>query len=345
MIKNILNKNNTKYKLGTSSKNFYVLLLGLFVSLFLSINLSFAQVDTRSVIIKLDPISPKVGDTFTATIESYSTDVDKADVSWILDKKVIKSGFGEKSVTLIMGKDFQNLLVKVTSPEGKNFVSGVSLLEKSVSIIWEGADSYVPDWYKGKKYVARGGVVRAVAIANISDGKSYIDNKDLVFTWEINGEIQDKISGLGKSFANINVVDEYGDNVEVSVTVKPRLTSDSISDRVNITPVDSSLMLYEKDNTYGLIKKVLGSDIKINKSVNQSKEIEIIAEPFYFSVDSLKLNDMKYVWSINGKQQPGNNFSRIFKLGDKSGSSIISVYAEHAKKLMQDSKREIKISF
>ena len=344
MINNFF-KNNIKSKLSTSSKNFYVLLLGLFVSLFLSINLSFAQVDTKSVIIKLDPASPKIGDTFTALLESYSTDVDKADISWILDKKVIKSGFGEKSITLIMGKDFQNLLVKVTSPEGKNFVSGVSLLEKSVSIIWEGADSYVPEWYKGKKYVAKGGVARVLAIANISDGKGYIDNKDLVFTWEINGEIQDKISGLGKSFANINVVDEYGDNVEVAVTVKPRLTNDSIKETINIKPVDTSLILYEKDNTYGLIKRVLGLDIKINKKESQSKEIEVVGEPFYFSVDSLKLNDMKYVWSINGKEQAGNNFSRIFKLGDKSGSSIISVYAEHAKKLMQDGKREIKISF
>ncbi len=299
-----------------------------------------AQVSDSEVYIKLEPEHPKVGDIFTATLQSYTTDLDKDNVSWILDRKVIKSGFGEKSISLTMSKEYKNLLVKVTSSDGKLFTSGVSLLEKSVNIVWEGSDSYIPDWYKGKRYIARGGTMRAVAIANISDGKNYIDNKDLVFAWEVNGEVQDKISGLGRSYADIYIIDEYGDSVDITVTVRPRLTDDKISETITVSPVDSNILLYEKDSIYGIITKSLGGEVNVSK-----KDLELVAEPFYFSVDSLKLNNMKYVWSINGKEQSGNNYSRVFKLGDKAGYSIVSVYAEHAKKIMQDAKRDVKISF
>ena len=341
-IKNFFKVNRESFTRHNFVKLFSVSLL--FTFFFLSCNFiflekSFAQASLE-LNITLNPNNPKVGDTVTATVESYSIDVDKADMSWILDKKVVKNGFGEKEYTFVMNKDYQTLLIKAVTPEGKIYAGGVSLLEKSVSIIWEGGDSYIPDWYKGKRYVSSGGNVRVMAIANISDGNNYIDNKDLVFTWEVNGAIDQKASGLGKYYTDLNIIDEYGDSVEIAVTVKPRLTSDSIKEYIKINTVPANVLLYEKDPVYGVIKRLLGSEIKVNK-----KEIEIVAEPFFYSVDSFKLNNMKYVWSINGKQQQGNNFSRVFKLGEKSGYAVMGIYVEHIKKLMQDSKREIKINF
>ena len=327
----------------TKIKNNFRTFIYIFVFVIVTTSSVFAQIGGQSstkVRIKLSPAYPKVGETFTATTESYSVDLDKAEISWTLDGKTIRSGFGLKSIELIMSKNYQNLAIEVTSPSGDFALGSISLFEKSLSIVWEGGDSYVPQWYKGKRYLASGGVMRAVAIANISDGKSYIGNSDLVFTWYINGKIQSKVSGLGKYYADLLIAEVYGSEVEIKVVVKPRLRDDEIVERMNISPVDPQVVLYEKDNIFGLIKRALYSQVKVNNS-----ELELVAEPFFFSVDSFKLNEMKYTWKTNGKVQTGNTYSRIFSLGDKTGIANISVEAKQIKKLLQSSVANLKISF
>lgn len=321
------------------SSVYFILFLVLSFAMFNSS--TFAQ-SSQALDIKLTPSNPKIGENFTAEVETFSFDLDRSDITWLLDGQVVKKGFGEKSVDLTMIKGAKNLLVKAVSPEGTTYAGGVSMVEKSLGILFEGSDSYVPDWYEGKREVASGGKLRAVAIANIDDGNGkYLDNKDLIFTWEINGEIQSKVSGAGKYYADLYVLDEYGSSAEVTVTVKAREGGESVSETIQVPVYNTDVLVYKKDSVYGIIQKAILGGINI---VNNG-DVEFIAEPFYFSTDRFKTKEMKYVWSMNGKALQGNNYSRIFQLADQTGSSNISVYVENIKKIMQEATRNFTISF
>lgn len=328
-------------------KNHFKKAIALFVALLLSFsfssNFALSQVNTTDALtINISPKSPKVGEKFTAEIVSYAVDLDRCDITWLLDNKVIKTGFGEKTIDLTMLRGSKNLLVKAVSSAGKTYVGGISMVEKSVNIVWEGADSYVPEWYDGKRQVSSGGTLRAVAIANIDDGNGkYLPNDDLIFTWEVNGEIQNKVSGLGKYYADLFMADEYGSTAEITVTVKTKKTGAQITESIDVPISNTDLLVYKNDKVYGLVQRAIMGGINIT----DKNDTEMIAEPYFFSTDRFKNSGMKYSWVMNGKALSGNNYSRTFQFGDNTGSTNITVSAEHLKKIMQDAKRSFTISF
>jgi hypothetical protein len=221
------------------------------------------------------------------------------------------------------------------------------LTEKSLSLIFEGADSYTPTWYKGKKQVAYGGKVRVVAIANIADQANggYLNNEDISYTWKVNGEIINQASGLGKYYADIQLFDEQGDEVSITVTAKPRLIDDSISKTIYINQTYPEVYIYEDSPYVGIIEQ---KPIKETTFVNKG-DLKLTAEPFFFSANrNRQSSTLKYYWTINDKAEEMGSFSRIFKLGANGGGSAninLRVINETASKLMQESSDLIKINF
>lgn len=323
-------------------KKLFIILF--FIFNILNFRVTFAQnIGVNSgVSIEMSPENPKVGESFEARLVSYSADLDRSNIVWTIDNKVLKAGFAVKNISGVLGQGSKFLIARVTTPDGREYVATAPLFERSTTMVYEGLDSYVPDWYEGKKQVASGGTVRVLALPTIDDGNgNYLKKEDMVFNWFVNGEPLDDKSGAGKYFIDLVAAEEYGKTFEVKVTVKAVKSSFETSQTLNISVVDPDVLLYENNSIYGESHRAILGGMNILKN----STFEIFAEPFYFSVDSLKLNNIKYLWSINGASQLNNTFARAFKIGDKSGASEISIAVKHLKNIMQEASRSITLSF
>lgn len=168
---------------------------------------------------------------------------------------------------------------------------------EEVDILWQ-AYSSVPPFYKGKALAPSAGLVQLTAIPNLIDqnGKKLNPN-DLVYTWSQRGVVLGNASGYGKQ----SIVLENGQiperllNVSVSVSSFDKVIS--ARKDINVPLSESKIIFYKKHPLEGLI---YNKNIRNNFIIDDS-EIEIFAEPYYFSLDDIIKNQVTYRWKVNNK--------------------------------------------
>ncbi len=287
------------------------------------------------------------GQTYTINLKSFDFDIKKSDISWTLDGVLIKKGFGASTVSVSVNNQKQNLLlVSVKTPTGEVYNKSQILVAKRVSLVWEPLDSYTPDWYEGGAYLARAGAVRLYALAEISSGKSALSSSDLKYTWEVNNEIVDAYSGVGRDYMDYNTKDVQGNEIEFTVTVSSKDSkdaSDAVVANLTLEPKDPEVLIYKQSPVYG----ILSQNALLGTIKNYDKNFTLIAEPFYFSTDPEKISKINYTWRSNGKTLANSNsFARIFKIPDNAtGITEISVAVKHISKIFQDISSKVNISF
>lgn len=312
---------------------------------FININSSFAQqAITATISINSDPPSPKSGEPFTLTLETNNFDLDKSDISWVVNDKAFLKGFGKKELRLSgpsIGSTYKIQAI-IKTPEGINYTQNIKISPRSVVLIWQSLDGYVPYWYKGKNLIPRGGSVRVMAVANLYNGNTQLSSNDLLYTWEVNGEIIKSASGVGKNYMDYTTKDEQGDKIEILVTVSPKNSTDSVVAKDYLYPQFSEVWLYKDKNGGVEYQNALSGSVLEN-----DKEFTLLAEPFFFSTDDTKMKDMTYVWTINGIKQTDNmNYKRIFKLDpNQKGEAIVQMKVLNIKKLFQDAITNVKFKF
>lgn len=308
-----------------------ITILSLFFFLF---SFSFAQTSGPAFDIVPSNYNFSAGDNVTFKLESFKVEIKKSNINWILNGKSVLSGFG-KDILKINIPDKESVLeVRVTTPEGEVYNNAFRLYNKSVVIYWEATDSYVPDWYKGKRMLTKGGTARVHAFSNITTNGSKISDNDLLYTWEINGKIQHDESGLGKNFLDIYASEVEGSSMEIKVTVVPRLSNEETVAVENIEIVNTKAVFYIKGGN-NFNKKALVNSYKFNLS-----DFILIIEPFFFSLDK----KMSYYWTVNNKEVAGTN-ERGFKAGKVGKSSDIKIKVEHDVKLFQEAESELEVNF
>jgi hypothetical protein len=303
------------------------------------LNFSLAQIAPGEFSIIFEPRNPSVGEVFEISLETYAFDVDKSDITFSSDEKILSSGFGKKNINFTMLENTKIMKIIITTPEGKSYLKTINISPKSVYLISEGLDSYVPDWYEGKKLLSPAGKARVYTVANILDGKNnLIDKKDLLYTWEMNDEILQKESGLGRDYIDVQTFDEQGGEINIKVTVSPRLSDEKIESSIVLNPTKSQVFLYKEIDAFNTsFQNVLSGNYKLNQ-----KDFVVVAEPFFFSTN--KTSNLVYNWTVNNQLQKGS-FKKGFKIGSASGLASISLQVEHVKKLFQEAATGVNISF
>ncbi len=312
----------------------------------LGLHLTFAQnLLPEPVTITTDPESPKPGETFTAKVNSLATDLNKADISWSINKKLVSKDFGQKEIktTLPYGNQIVLLEVSVKTVSGETFYTKKTLSPKRIVLIVEAADSYVPYWYTGKAEVSRGGYAKVYAYTEIYSGQKKLRPSELVYIWSVRDEPVLSQSGPGRDTLLYKMLDEYGDNIPVSVSISPIQSDDGVTDQTNITTKDPEVLMFLGDeNGLAVSSRVISNNQKLF-----SKTFSIIAEPFFFSTDYTRNKNLEYSWGVNNQAQEDNSNSvRFFKLPDAtSGKVNINILVKHTSRIFQDAKRSITLSF
>lgn len=292
--------------------------------------------------VKINPQLPGPGASVRITIESYLTDLYKANITWSVDGKVIERGTGRSTFVFQNGPSGRTTTVSVyiITNTGEIVTRDFYFTPVGVNIMWE-ADTYTPPFYKGKALMVPQAMVRIVAVPDTIGSGSPLDAGKLVYTWKKDDHVDTASSGYGRNAFSF-VGPKPLTNTKITLYVSSLDDSAESEIQVYLPQVRPFILFYEKYPLLGVIySKPLGSEFTLNK-----KEFSVSAEPYFFSNERSDSPTIKYNWSVNGRdvQNYGRNITLRNDTGAK-GTSAVSLAMRGITQTFQSANKDIKINF
>lgn len=289
--------------------------------------------------VKIYPQLPGPDAPVRITIESYLTDLYKANISWSVNGEIIERGTGRTSFSFKNGPSEKTTTVSIhiITNTGEVVDRDFYFTPIGVTTIWE-ADTYTPPFYKGKAMIVPQAVIKIVAIPNTNDTLSA---GTLVYTWKKDDYVDTASSGYGRNAFSF-VGPKPLTNTKITLDVSSLDDSAESIMQIYLPQARPHILFYEKDPLLGVLyNKPLGAEFTLNK-----KEFSISAEPFFFSNERSDSPAIKYNWSVNGRvvQSYGRNITLRNDAGAK-GTSAVSLAMRGITKTFQSANKDIKIHF
>jgi hypothetical protein len=290
---------------------------------------------TNDVSVEFNPPAPGSNQSVTATVSSYSVDLNSAGIAWLVNGKVQKNSTGLTSFSFTTGPIGKTTTIGViiATTDGQVIKKTFSLKSAEVDLIWQ-AESYTPPFYQGKALFSHEERLEFVAIPHIigSNGAE-IPASQLTYKWTKNGTVVGDFSGYGK-----NTYTMIGSIISVPIDMQVEVSATDgtgIADaEVIASPVNPSIIFYQRDPLYGIqFQNALPTSFALT-----TKEIDILAVPFFFGGDDVGTSNLQYSWSINGSQIDNNlsRTDRVFRPANgTSGTSNISLSITNTNKILQ----------
>lgn len=298
---------------------------------------------TEPVTLRLSPSSPRPNSTVTATLESFSVDLSRSDISWYVNGKAVSSGKGSTSITLQSGAPGSLITVSadVSTIDLGMFSIESSFRAADVTLIWK-SDASIPPFYRGKALESYGGSFQVTAIPEFfSAAGKRMDPKTLVYTWRKNGVVDSVQSGYGKdSFSGSQSSFVRGGD-EISVSVSNTDGGLSASRSVTVSPVVPEIIFYEESPLYGPdFEHALQESLTLI-----DEEVTLRGELFNASVVS-PANSFPFNWTMNDALLPewsGKRSITLRKTEGFFGQSRVGVSVQHPAKMLQAAQAAITI--
>ena len=205
------------------------------------------------------------------------------------------------------------------------------------------SDGVVPPFYKGKNIFTHQNQLTIVAVPHIiGNNGAEINPKTLVYKWKKNGSVIESALGYGK-----NTYTFEGSLISRPMNISVEITSDQGVGygSIYVTPSDPFILFYKKDPIYGIqFQKAL----EASEPLNNSKEITILATPYFIDLGGYVSNSLMYKWAINGKQiqDDGQRKFQTFRQNEgSSGTANISLSVENPDKILQFAQKSLMLSF
>lgn len=320
-------------------KYFYIFLLYIFISP----QTVLAQ-SIENFSMELDPQYPKEYSAVSVSLESFATDLDRAQIVWREDGQIIDSGTGIKTKRFITKGNGvqQEISVEVTTLSGYILRKAISLTPQTMDILWEASDSYVPPFYKGKALPGEQSVLRVVAVPNFTINGIPVNRKEIVYNWTHNETGAELSSGFGRSFFAF-MFDPLKKTESVRVVASTKDGFSSTQETVYITPQKSEILVYEETPLLGVLyDKAFMGGVRLT-----IPEMTLVAEPFFFSGRNRIQNALSYTWSINNTITTNEKDPRkiTVRRGEGKGEAQIDIAITHPKKILQEAFRSIPVLF
>lgn len=289
------------------------------------------------------PQYPKAGETVIATIRTYSFDVNRAEIIWQVDGKVMAKGIGKKNLKLTapdLGKE-RIITVSINASKDIKMTKSFHLVGNEVDLLWE-ALTNTPAWYRGKALPVIQSSVKIVAMPYLYFKGAIIPDSNLVYDWFVNYKKDINNSGAGKkSFAfKMNNYDNYIISVSVSSLDGSVVFEKGI--HFSVAEFAPKIIFYKEHPMEGVLcNNALSGEISLTEN-----EISLRAEPFFFSKQNL--NNLTYQWKMNGKAvTPEQRKTAIdFRLeGASSGNALINLGIQNPVNLLQNAVNSLRINF
>ncbi len=319
----------------------FLCILGFFAALPL---VSFAQVPMSLdlINIKVSPPNPKPGQMVNVFVESFSTDLNGANIVWIVDGKNFAQGTGKKSIDIqapVLGKSIQVMAVIQTVEKAE--VKKVFFLKSGdVDLVWE-SDGFVPPLYEGRGSYGYQNQIRVHAIPHLSDGKNgEIEPQTLLYKWKVNGKVQLNQSGYGKQTLSLREELPKDLDIEIEVTTKEGLEK-AVED-ITLSPGEPNVSFYEESALYGVLyNRAFQKNAQLS-----TQEITIRAVPYSFSVNAD--SPLSYLWSINNEERSDLEAQESIILrtrGGTEGTSNIALDVRSEDNILQGARAAVSLLF
>ncbi len=306
-----------------------------FIKIILALSIIFSPVSLfadDSVSVEITPRNPTPFSPVKATLVSYLFNVNTSYITWTVNGKVLLKGLGEKKLTLQTGRAGERIPVHVNVVTASNQVyeSDLVISPESVEIIYETPESYTPLFYEGKSLPGEGAYVKFVAMPNISENNMKISPSSLSYSWYVNDEYQDDLSGNNRQSAvipldilsnvttiKVVVFGPFGTKAEKSIEVYPH----------KVLP-----LIYEYDELFGVLRNKL-----LGKRIEKTKEFTLHLEPLYLSSKGILEDTAFYRWSLDGlPTTPLGGRTLLLKPKENSyGTRSLSIEVGNTKRKLQ----------
>ncbi|HZS43236.1 MAG TPA: hypothetical protein VFA52_03410 [Candidatus Paceibacterota bacterium] len=294
--------------------------------------------------IKVNPENPAPSQLVNLSLEAFGTDLNRADISWLVNGVVQKNGVGATSFEFTTGAagSLSAVQVIILPVNGTRITKTVNISPASVDIVWE-ANSYVPPFYEGKRLYPPQGTLTFVALPNFVSNGVTVDPNTLVYKWRLNNSVLGDKSGYGKRTLTVT-----GDilNQPINVSVEASLVKNNISGSgaISVASQNPQVLLYEDSPLNGILfNKILDSQFDLTAS-----EVTFGAFPFYFSATSPTDKTINYAWYLNNSAMaldPHQSEVVFRKPDNQNGQSAISVSATVPSSILQSASTNIIVNF
>src|SRR3989339_1410368 len=176
--------------------------------------------------IELVPDNPRPGQTVSAKVVSYQFDINRSDITWILDGKTVASGTGKKTADFVLSPLGQEsvLTVSIVTNEGVKTSKTKKIYGSDIDFLWQ-ANTSVPAGYKGKALAGRKAFVKITALPSLYSASGAVSRSNLVYDWTFNYKNLPDDSGVGKNTLLIRMNDMGDYVIGVKVSTKDKRTS------------------------------------------------------------------------------------------------------------------------
>ncbi len=302
-----------------------------------------AQINDNDISFSANPEVPGPFQEVTITAESYLTNVSRAYFIWKIDGKTVLSQTGAYKFTFttkgIGERTTVTLMMLLASGETlqKNFVFNPS----EINIVWEGADSYTPPFYKGRALPSSEGVIRVLAIPQINNGAGTLDITKYVFRWKKNDNVLSNNSGYNKSIL-LFAQDYLNPSEKIEVIGQDNSSGSTAIGTATVNVFKPKILMYNRDPINGIDwNHELGTNYDVTTA-----EKTILAIPYFFSPANPLSSQLAYSWTINGSdvQTPVTANMLTLKSGETKGISNLKLRIENISKLFLDAEKSITIN-
>lgn len=306
---------------------------------FCSPSISFAD---NEALITLSPKTPSPYSPITATLVSYSFDVNTAMITWSRNGKNLLKGIGQKKLTIQTGGVGTQITLHVNIVTADNAVTemDITLSPESVDILYETPESYIPLFYEGKSLPGEGAIVKFVAMPNISEGRVIIPSSSLSYSWYVNDEFMSDASGYGRSSGLFNL-DFFSAFTRIKVVV--RSPKGSTAEKfIDIYPHDVMPLLYLYDDVLGTNHNKL-----LTRRFETTKDFTLSLEPFYLSSNNSLRDTVNYSWALDGLPVTplGGTLLSMRPKENSYGSRNLSISVSNSKRRLQRAETKLNLIF
>jgi len=288
----------------------------------------------EQVTLTAKPSIPRPNQLVTLEVLNYSTNLDRAKITWYINDKLVKSEYGARKYEVLTGGLGQQVRIKVVieKPDGSSIERYYAFRPAEVDLIYE-ADTFVPPFYEGKAYFTSQSRVKIIAIPQVLSASGVmIKPENLIYKWYQNNEVVRANSGYGKqtfSYAGKILTNSTPISVEISTV------ADGVVAQANtyLGAYSPMTVIYEKNPIFGtLYERAVAGNFYLDRP-----EIEFEAVPYFFNKGEVLNRSTVYNWQLNGQRvNAPNQNSIVFRNEEnQSGQSSINLSVTNTTLLQQ----------
>jgi hypothetical protein len=287
--------------------------------------------------INLSPSHPQPHETYTASINDYTSILQGARITWTLNGEIVETAFNQRQINLQAGSagETQNLAVTFHMTNGQQQIFRKTIKPMYLDIIIE-PQTRTPHFYQGRAVPSIGSVVNATAIV---DGKLG-DSQDYIYLWKIEQDIIGGGTIRGTNQTTFTM--PQGDTAILSVTVTEPSSGVVVAKRtISVPSVTPELYLYENSPLYGL------SDIAItDRYIFVGNNATLHAEPYFLDIKTYNNPDLAE-WKIGNEKVSASTdpYKISLQRNNFSGTSRVTFHVRSFEEFLQGVEKDFRINF